>query len=159
MASGTRTETRRERRQHVGSQQGLDRRQHIAFGPATVFASSDSHLRLWEAILAGREKYVSVRRFLGQQSLVPIQGGATMANEKQTGGSERGGSGNFANDPQRASEAGKKGGEHSHGGGSQQQQGENNPGGSRSGAGNFASDPERAREEGKKGGEHSRGGE
>jgi len=27
---------------------------------------------------------------------------------------ERGGSGNFANDPKRASEAGKKGGEHSH---------------------------------------------
>jgi general stress protein YciG len=38
-----------------------------------------------------------------------------MANEKQSGGSsERGGSGNFANDPQRASEAGKKGGQHSH---------------------------------------------
>jgi len=27
---------------------------------------------------------------------------------------QRGGSGNFANDPKRASEAGKKGGEHSH---------------------------------------------
>ena len=35
---------------------------------------------------------------------------------------ERGGEGNFANDPQRASEAGKKGGEHSHRG--QQSQGQ-----------------------------------
>jgi general stress protein YciG len=34
-----------------------------------------------------------------------------MADEK------RGGSGNFANDPERASEAGRKGGEHSHSGG------------------------------------------
>jgi general stress protein YciG len=33
-----------------------------------------------------------------------------MANE------QRGGSGNFANDPERATEAGKKGGERSHGG-------------------------------------------
>jgi len=40
-----------------------------------------------------------------------------MANEKQTGGNERGGSGNFANDRDKASEAGKKGGEKSQGGG------------------------------------------
>lgn len=34
-----------------------------------------------------------------------------MANQNQRNqGSQRGGSGNFANDPQRASEAGKKGG-------------------------------------------------
>ena len=64
-----------------------------------------------------------------------------MANEKQTGEAGRGGSGNFANDPQRASEAGKKGGEHSHGGGSQQQGGsQSEPGGSRNGSGNFAND-------------------
>ena len=50
----------------------------------------------------------------------------------------RGGSGNFAEDPKRASEAGKKGGEQS--------------------SGNFANDPERASEAGKKGGEHSHGG-
>jgi hypothetical protein len=133
---------------------------HCVYVARTAVAPSDSHLRRWETTLADRGKYVSVRRFLGQQSLVPIQGGAIMANEKQTGGSERGGSGNFANDPQRASEAGKKGGEHSHGGGSQQQQGgsQSNPGGSRGGSSNFANDPERAREEGKKGGEHSRGG-
>jgi general stress protein YciG len=31
-------------------------------------------------------------------------------------GGQRGGSGNFASDPQRASEAGRKGGEHSGGG-------------------------------------------
>jgi uncharacterized protein len=48
-----------------------------------------------------------------------------MASEKQGGGNadkskQQGGSGSFANDPQRASEAGKKGGQHSHGGGSGQ---------------------------------------
>ena len=37
---------------------------------------------------------------------------------KQSSESERGGKGNFANDPQRTSEAGKKGGENSHGGSS-----------------------------------------
>ncbi len=69
-----------------------------------------------------------------------------MANE------QRGGSGNFANDPQRASEAGKKGGEHSQSGqqsqtgGSSKQQG---------GSGNFANDPQRASEAGRKGGQQS----
>jgi general stress protein YciG len=47
-----------------------------------------------------------------------------MANDKQSGSADQskqpGGSGNFANDPQRASEAGKKGGQHSNGGGSDQ---------------------------------------
>jgi general stress protein YciG len=91
-----------------------------------------------------------------------------MATEKQSG-SQRGGSGNFANDPEKASGAGKKGGEHSHGGGSQQsgphsggssQQGgsQSEAGGSRGGAGNFANDPEKASEVGKKGGQHSHGG-
>ncbi len=82
-----------------------------------------------------------------------------MANEKQTGGNERGGSGNFANDPQRASEAGKKGAEHSHGGGAQQDQGsQSESGGSRGGSGNFANDREKASEAGKKGGEQPHGG-
>ena len=36
-----------------------------------------------------------------------------MASNQQGSGSHRGGSGNFADDPKRASEAGKKGGEHS----------------------------------------------
>jgi hypothetical protein len=46
-----------------------------------------------------------------------------MANDKQSGGtddSSKQPGGNFANDPQRASEAGKKGGQHSQGGGSTQ---------------------------------------
>lgn len=45
--------------------------------------------------------------------------------------------GNFANDPEKACEAGKKGGQAS--------------------GGNFANDPEKASEAGKKGGEHSHG--
>ncbi|MEZ3498591.1 general stress protein [Pantoea sp. KPR_PJ] len=48
----------------------------------------------------------------------------------------RGGAGNFANDPQRAKEAGSAGGKAS--------------------AGNFRKDPERAREAGRKGGKISR---
>jgi uncharacterized protein len=91
-----------------------------------------------------------------------------MATEKPSE-SQQGGSGNFANDPERASEAGKKGGEHSHGGGSQQsgshsggssQQGgsQSGTGDSRGGSGNFANDPEKASEAGKKGGQHSHGG-
>ncbi|MBZ6388709.1 MULTISPECIES: con-10 family general stress protein [Pantoea] len=50
----------------------------------------------------------------------------------------RGGSGNFAENPEKASEAGKKGGHNS--------------------GGNFANDREKASEAGKKGGEHSHGG-
>ncbi|HBJ0687565.1 TPA: general stress protein [Escherichia coli] len=49
----------------------------------------------------------------------------------------RGGSGNFAKDRERASEAGKKGGQHS--------------------GGNFKNDPQRASEAGKKGGKSSHG--
>ena len=49
----------------------------------------------------------------------------------------RGGSGNFAEDRERASEAGKKGGQHS--------------------GGNFKNDPQRASEAGKKGGKSSHG--
>jgi len=52
--------------------------------------------------------------------------------------------GNFANNPERAAEAGRKGGQRSHGGGGA----EHNPG-------NFANDPERAAEAGRKGGQHS----
>ncbi|QHM73355.1 general stress protein [Mixta intestinalis] len=48
----------------------------------------------------------------------------------------RGGSGNFAEDRQKASEAGKKGGQHS--------------------GGNFKNDREKASEAGKKGGQNSR---
>jgi general stress protein YciG len=80
-----------------------------------------------------------------------------MSNENQ-GGSQRGGSGNFANDPERASEAGKKGGEHSHGGESPQRGSQKEGGGSRGGSGNFSTDRDKASEAGKKGGEHSHGG-
>ncbi|WP_413734786.1 general stress protein [Sodalis sp. RH21] len=51
----------------------------------------------------------------------------------------RGGTGNFAEDKQKASEAGKKGGQQHSGG-------------------NFKNDPGKASEAGKKGGEHSHGG-
>jgi uncharacterized protein len=67
---------------------------------------------------------------------------------------ERGGSGNFANDPKRASEAGKKGGEASHGG----RQHSQSHGGSGQ-QGSFANDPQRASEAGRKGGEASHGGQ
>lgn len=50
----------------------------------------------------------------------------------------RGGSGNFAEDPQRASEAGRKGGQVS--------------------GGNFKNDPQKAAEAGRKGGANSRRG-
>lgn len=50
----------------------------------------------------------------------------------------RGGKGNFAEDPQRASEAGRKGGQHS--------------------GGNFKNDPARASDAGRKGGQRSHGG-
>lgn len=50
----------------------------------------------------------------------------------------QGGKGNFAEDPKRASEAGKKGGQAS--------------------GGNFKNDPQRASEAGKKGGQSSHGG-
>lgn len=102
-----------------------------------------------------------------------------MASSKQQGGS-----GNFANDPEKASEAGKKGGQQSHRGssesgqqsssgghGSSEQQssgghgsggqGSGGPGSGgqqRGGSGNFANDHERASEAGRKGGEHSHGG-
>ncbi len=50
----------------------------------------------------------------------------------------RGGAGNFAEDRQKASDAGRKGGQHS--------------------GGNFKNDPQRASEAGKKGGQNSPGG-
>ena len=72
----------------------------------------------------------------------------TMANQKSggSGGSSGGGKsnpGNFANDRQKASEAGRMGGQH--------QGKENNPG-------NFANDREKAAEAGRKGGQQSHSG-
>jgi general stress protein YciG len=76
--------------------------------------------------------------------------GMTMTDKK---------SGNFADDPKRASEAGKKGGEHSHGGPHQTDQighkDVDHKGAEHKGSGNFADNPERASEAGKKGGQHS----
>jgi uncharacterized protein len=75
-----------------------------------------------------------------------------MANESSN---QRGGSGNFANNPERASEAGRKGGQQSHRGSGQsdksQQGGSDNSDQQRGGSGNFANDPERASEAGRKG--------
>ena len=105
------------------------------------------------------------------QSHTSNRGFASMDDKKQRDVASKGGQasgGNFANDPARAaeagrkgghnvpdeersfskdrelaSEAGRKGGEHSHGGGGAQ----HNPG-------NFAQDRERAAEAGRKGGQH-----
>ena len=61
-----------------------------------------------------------------------------MANDKQSGNADQskqpGGSGNFANDPQRASEAGKKGGQQSHGGSASGQANQSGSGRSQQGA-------------------------
>jgi uncharacterized protein len=87
-----------------------------------------------------------------------------MANQnQQNDNSQRGGSGNFANNPEKASEAGKKGGQQSHGGSQDpgrqgQQGGTSKPGGQSGGSGNVADDRERASEAGRKGGQSSPGG-
>jgi general stress protein YciG len=90
----------------------------------------------------------------------PLSRSDIMANESSN---QRGGSGNFADDPERASEAGRKGGQQSHQGSGQseksQQGGSDSSGQQRGGSGNFANDPERASEAGRKGGEHSKGGQ
>jgi uncharacterized protein len=84
-----------------------------------------------------------------------------VANESSN---QRGGSGNFANDREKASEAGRKGGQQSHQGSSEQESGDRSQqegsegGGQRGGSGNFANDPKKASEAGRKGGEHSHGG-
>jgi general stress protein YciG len=88
------------------------------------------------------------RAVAGKIAGIFCSGELIMASENQSG-SQRGGSGNFANDREKASEAGKKGGQHSHG------SSQNEGGGS---SGNFANDREKASEAGKKGGEHSHGG-
>ena len=120
------------------------------------------------------------------QSQTSNRGFASMDEKKQRDIASKGGQasgGNFANDPERAAEAGRrggqsvpaeersfskdhelaaeagrKGGEHSHGGHtSGSQQGHQAHGGHQGGPGNFAEDRERASEAGRKGGEHSRG--
>lgn len=71
-----------------------------------------------------------------------------MADNKSGSSGQRGSGGNFANDRERASEAGRKGGQQNQGGGGQQGR-----------SGNFSEDRERASEAGRKGGEHNHGGE
>jgi hypothetical protein len=75
-----------------------------------------------------------------------FQRGIDMATEQrdQPTQSERGGSVNFANNPEKASEAGRTESGHS--------------GDQRGRSGNFANDQEEAREAGRKGGQHSHGG-
>jgi general stress protein YciG len=66
--------------------------------------------------------------------------------------------GNFANDRQRASEAGQKGGQASPGGMENRQSSQSSGKTGQQSGGNFANDPSRATEAGRKGGEHSGGG-
>lgn len=71
----------------------------------------------------------------------------------------RGGSGNFAEDKEKASEAGKKGGQHSEGNfkNDPERAAEAGHKGGQNSGGNFKNDPERAAEAGHKGGEKSGG--
>jgi hypothetical protein len=77
-----------------------------------------------------------------KQRDIASKGGQSVPDEKRS----------FSQDRELAAEAGRKGGEHSHGG--------NKPGGSeqggghQGGGGNFAEDRERAAEAGRKGGQH-----
>ena len=66
--------------------------------------------------------------------------------------------GNLANDPKRASEAGKKGGDATADSHSQEFYEDIGHKGGQESGGNFANDPERASEAGKKGGKNSHGG-
>jgi uncharacterized protein len=74
----------------------------------------------------------------------------------QSGGSghpgegQRGGSGNFSNDPHRASDVGKKGGQPTHGHPDDEDDSEMSR---RSGSGNFSSDKEKGSDAGRKGGQ------
>jgi hypothetical protein len=98
------------------------------------------------------------------------RGFASMDEEKQREIASKGGSSvpkeerSFSKDHELATEAGRKGGEASHGGRSQQEgshdatsHGKSHGSGGH-GGGNFADDPERASEAGKKGGHASHGG-
>ncbi|MBX6746291.1 MAG: general stress protein [Acetobacteraceae bacterium] len=67
---------------------------------------------------------------------------ATMAKQHSSGDTGKMNPGNFANDRQKAAEAGRMGGQH--------QGKETNPG-------NFANDRQKAAEAGRKGGQHSHG--
>ncbi|MFW7267981.1 general stress protein [Gluconacetobacter sp. Hr-1-5] len=95
-------------------------------------------LGLQEHSMILREKYLS--------SLV-------RAADSRGGGGASHNPGNFAQDREKAAEAGRKGGAQSHGGSAA-----HGTGGAEHKSGNFADDPERAAEAGRKGGQHSHGG-
>jgi len=81
-----------------------------------------------------------------KQRDIASKGGQSVPAEKRS----------FSQDHDLASEAGRKGGENSHGGGNQQQASggdRGQQGGERDGSGNFANDRERASEAGRKGGQ------
>ena len=86
-----------------------------------------------------------------------IEERSDMANQ----GNERGGSGNFENDPQRASEAGRKGVQQSGGNFADDPQRASEAGrkGGQESSENFAADPQRAAEAGRKGGQQSGSGQ
>ncbi len=85
---------------------------------------------------AGRQGFASMDP--DKQREIAREGGQSVPDEKRS----------FSQDRELAAEAGREGGQHSHGG--------NKPGGSQSesgsGSGNFADDRERASEAGQKGG-------
>jgi general stress protein YciG len=134
------------------------------FGRVACGPRSDSNILHHRPALGGRAQATHGESICFTSTSLVILEVNLMTNEKQTG-SERGGAGNFANDSQRASEAGKKGGEHSHGGSQQsashergsQQGGSQSEGGSRGGQSGSANDRTKGSEAGKKGGEHSPG--
>lgn len=88
----------------------------------------------------------------GKSSDTSNRGFASMDDDKQREIASKGGQSvkpedrSFSKDPELAAEAGRKGGEHSHGGRSSGDQGGSGRGG------NFADDPEKAAEAGRKGG-------
>ncbi|KXV65937.1 con-10 family general stress protein [Gluconobacter oxydans] len=72
-----------------------------------------------------------------------------------TGSGSSGNPGNFSQDRERASEAGRKGGEHSHGGHSTKETSKSSSSGGEHSARGFAKDPQKASEAGRKGGQAS----
>ena len=78
-----------------------------------------------------------------------------MTQQTNTGEKQTGHSGNFADDRERAAEAGRKGGQASHGAGSHGEAHSKSPAGGEHRSGNFADDREKASEAGRKGGQAS----
>lgn len=72
-----------------------------------------------------------------------------------TGSGSSGNPGSFSQDRERASEAGRKGGEHNHGGHSTKETSKSSSSGGEHSARGFAKDPQKASEAGRKGGQAS----